>query len=108
MTLEEKIAHLRSASMKEARAEGNAIIDSDREALERVFEDHKKEALGQSETRIKAETVSARQQLNQAMAKSQLDLKRMQGKVQQDLKDKIFAETVALVHDYMKKEAYED
>ncbi|WP_418875109.1 V-type ATP synthase subunit E [[Clostridium] scindens] len=108
MTLEEKIAHLRSASMKEARAEGNAIIDSYREALERVFEDHKKEALGQSETRIKAETVSARQQLNQAMARSQLELKRMLGKVQQDLKDKIFAETVALVHDYMKTEAYED
>ena len=99
MTLEEKIAHLRSASMKEARAEGNAIIDSYREALEQVFEDHKKEALGQSETRIKAETVNARQQLNQAMARSQLELKRMLGKVQQDLKDKIFAETVALVHD---------
>ena len=45
MTLEEKIAHLRSASMKEARAEGNAIIDSYREALERVFEDHKERRL---------------------------------------------------------------
>ena len=108
MTLEEKFAHLQSTSMEEARAEGNAIIDTYREALEKVLEDHKEEALRQSETRIKAETVSAKQQLNQAMAKSQLELKRMQGKVQQDLKDKIFAETVALVHDFMKKETYED
>ena len=35
MTLEEKIAHLQSTSMEQARAEGNAIIDSHREALER-------------------------------------------------------------------------
>ena len=36
MTLEEKIADLRTASMEQARAEGNAIIDSHREALEKV------------------------------------------------------------------------
>ena len=40
MTLEEKITHLRTTSMEEARAEGNAIIDSYRKALEKVLEDH--------------------------------------------------------------------
>ena len=108
MTLEEKIARLRTTSMKEARAEGNAIIDNYREALQKVLEDHKEEALRQSETRIKAETVSARQQLNQAQARSQLELKRMQGKIQQDLKDKIFEEAAALVQNFMKTEAYKD
>ena len=48
MTLEEKISHLQTTSMEQARAEGNAIIDSHREALEKVFEDHKAEALRQS------------------------------------------------------------
>lgn len=108
MTLEEKIAHLQSSSMAEARSEGNAIIDTYREALEKVLEDHKAEARRQSETRIKAETVSAKQQLNQAMARSQLDLKRKHGKIQQELKDKIFEETLSLVNDYMKTEPYED
>lgn len=108
MTLEEKIAHLQTTSMEQARAEGNAIIDSHREALEKVFEDHKAEALRQSETRIKAETTSARLALNQASAKSQLEIKRRQGKVQQELKDKIFKEALSLVEDYMKTEAYED
>ena len=51
MTLEEKIAHLQATSMEEARAEGNAIIDSYREALQKVFDDHKEEAMLQSETR---------------------------------------------------------
>ena len=108
MTLEEKIADLRTASMEQARAEGNAIIDSHREALEKVFEDHKAEALRQSETRIKAETTNARLSLNQAAAKSQLEIKRRLGKVQQELKDKIFEEVMGLVKDYMKTEAYDD
>lgn len=108
MTLEEKIAHLQTTSMEQARAEGNAIIDSHREALEKLFQDHKAEAVRQSETRIKAETTNAKLMINQAAAKSQLEIKRRQGKVQQELKDKIFEEVSALVNDYMKTEAYTD
>ena len=80
MTLEEKIAEIRSSSMEAARAEGNDIIESYRRALEKVFEDHKQEAVRQMETRVKAETVNAKQQKNQAMAKAQLDLKRQEGR----------------------------
>lgn len=108
MTLEEKIAHLQSTSMEQARAEGNAIIDSHREALEKLLEDHRSEARRQSETRVKAETTNARLSLNQAAAKSQLEIKRRQGKVQQELKDKVFKEALELVKDYMKTEAYSD
>lgn len=108
MTIEEKIAHLQASSMEEARAEGNAIIDSYCEALEKVFNDHKTEAMKQSETRIKAESINARQQLNQASAKAQLELKRKQGKIQIELKDKIFEEASALIQEYMKTKDYED
>ena len=108
MTLEEKLAQMQSASMEQARAEGNAIIDSHREALEKVFEDHKAEALRQAETRIKAETTNARLSLNQAAAKSQLEIKRRQGKVQQELKDKIFEEAASLVNNRYTYRAYND
>ena len=96
MTLEEKIAEIRSSSMEAARAEGNDIIESYRRALEKVFEDHKQEAVRQMETRVKAETVNAKQQKNQAMAKAQLDLKRQEGRVQKELKDKVFREVMEL------------
>ena len=108
MTLEEKFSYLQTTSMEQARAEGNAIIDSHREALEKVFEDHKAEARRQAETRIKAETTNARLSLNQAAAKSQLEIKRQRGKVQQELKDKVFEEALSLVQDYMKTDAYND
>ena len=108
MTLEEKIEHLQASSMEEARAESNAIIDAHREALEKLFEDHKEEALRQAETRIKAETVNAKQQLNKAMSKSQTELKRQQGQIQQDLKDQLFDEVRAKTGEFMKTEAYDD
>ncbi len=65
MTLEEKIAHLQTTSMEQARLEGNVIIDTHQAALEKVFEDHKAEATRQSETRIKAEAANAKLSLNQ-------------------------------------------
>ena len=104
MTLEEKIAHIQSVSMEEARAEGNEIITAYKTALEKVFEDHKKEAVRQSQTRVRAESTNARQQKNQAMAKAQLDLKRQQGK---ELKNKLFAEVADLVRDFMKTPDYD-
>ncbi|MDD3360880.1 MAG: V-type ATP synthase subunit E [Hespellia sp.] len=108
MTLEEKIAHLQASSMENARAESNAIIDSHRDALEKLYQDHKEEALRQSETRIKSETIKAKQDLNKAMAKTQLEIKRKQGTVQQELKDKLFKEVYNLTDNFMKTEAYED
>lgn len=108
MTLEEKIARIQTSSMEAARSEGNEIIESYRAALDKVFEDHKQEALRQVETRVKAETVNARQQKNQAMAKAQLDLKRQEGRVQKELKDKVFQEVMELVEHYMKTEEYKE
>ncbi len=62
MTIEEKIAHLQTAAMEDARKEGNSIIERHREAHESIFEMHRAEALRQSETRIQAEVSSAKQQ----------------------------------------------
>lgn len=108
MTLEEKLSHLQASSMEAARAEGNAVIDNYRDALEKVFKDHKEEMLWQSETRIKAEQSNARQMLNQASARTQLELKKKTGKVQVELKDKIFEEAQTLVQDFMQTKDYED
>lgn len=108
MTLEEKLAHLQATSMEEARAEGNAIIDNYREALEKLLKDHNEEMRWQAETRIKAEQSNARHMLNQATARTQLELKRKTGKIQVELKDKIFEEAHALAQDFMKTDAYKD
>lgn len=106
MTIEEKVFHLQTAAMEEARAEGNAIIKQHEDALYSVFEQHCEEARRQSETRIKAEEVSARQQLNMTASRAQLELKREVSRVQSELKQKLFEEVEELLQEYMKTEAY--
>ncbi len=106
MTIEEKISHLQAAAMEEARAEGNAIMKQHEDALLGVFEQHRMEILRQSETRVKAEHVNAKQQLNMAMSKAQLELKRELSKTQKELKKELFEEVRAMVREYMKTEDY--
>ena len=108
MTLEEKIEHLKNASMEEARASGNRIIQEHSDALEKIFNDHKENAIRQAELTIKTETNNAKQELNKAMAKSQLDLKRQQGKCHTQLKNKLFKRVLELVEEYMKTSAYDE
>lgn len=106
MTLEEKISHLQTAAMEEARAEGNAIMKQHEAALENIFEQHRIEAIRQSETRVKAEGVTAVQQLNMAMSEAQLQLKRDLSKMQKELKKKLFSEVEEMLQEFMQTEEY--
>ena len=91
MTIDERVAHLQEAAMEEARAKANAIVKQHEQTLTNVLNQHKGEANRQSDVRIKAETVSARQQQNMAVSKAQLELKREYGKRQKELKQELFA-----------------
>lgn len=108
MTLDEKITHLQETVMTEARAEGNAIIENHKKALESLFEKHKEEAERQSEIRIQSETTNAKRQLNQAAAKAQTELKRAMGQCQSELKVKLFEEVKELLLEFTKTEEYLD
>lgn len=106
MNLQDKTAHLQEAAMTEARLQGNAIIEQHKKALVGVFEQHKLEVIRQSETRVKAETTSVKQQLNMATSKAQLELKRELGRTQNELKKELFVEVRELVEQYMQTEDY--
>ena len=92
--------------MEEARAEENAIMKRHEDALRGVFEQHKLERKHQSELRIKSETVSTRQQLNMAVSKAQLEMKREAGKKHKLLKKALFAEVEEELQNFMKTEEY--
>lgn len=106
MTIEEKLKYLQDASMEDARARGNAIINEHMDALEKIFAEHKESVLRQAELTLKSETAKARQSLNKEMAKAQLDLKREQGQCQTFLKNRLFKRVLVLVKDFMKTEEY--
>ena len=96
------------AAMEEARAEANAIVKQHENALRSVFEQHQIEARRQSETRVRAESVTAKQQLNMAMSKAQLELKREMGKIQTELKTELFEEVQLKLLAFMRTEEYKE
>ena len=57
LTNEEKITHIRTAAMEEARAEANAIIKQHEDALRSVFEQHQidESACGECDCKTAAE-----------------------------------------------------
>ena len=57
--------------MTEARLQADAIVKQHKDSLLKVFYQHKQEALRQSETRLKAEETTGKQQLNLATTKAQ-------------------------------------
>lgn len=107
MTLDEKIEHLKKASMEEARAQGNAIIQEHSDALEQSFNEHRENALREAELTLRSETNKAKQDLNKAMASAQIDLKRKQGKWHSELKNRLFERVLELLLDYMQTDAYD-
>ena len=106
MNLREKTEHLQDVAMTEARLQADKIVKQHKDALLKVFYQHRQEAIRQSETRIKAEETTGRQELNLATTKAQLELKRELGKTQAELKKVLFEEVEKLIHDYMKTKEY--
>lgn len=86
--------------------QANTITAQHRKALENINEQHRAEALRQSETRIKAELTGSKQQLSMAASKAQLELKREFGKTQKRLKKQLFEEVHDRLQAYMKTEDY--
>ncbi len=108
MTLEEKIEHLRTAAMEDARAEGNEIIQMHKTSIDQIFEDHKEIALRQAELSVKTASDHANQQLNKAMATEQTAIKRAQSRCQHQLKTKLFARIEVLLKEYLQTPEYSE
>lgn len=108
MTLDEKMTHIQEVVMKEARADGNRVIENHKKALESLYEKHVEEKKAQSAIRIQSETTNARRQLNQAAAKAQSEQKKALGKCQNELKVKLFEEVRELLIRYRDTEEYKE
>ena len=107
MTIEERIAHIQESAMEEARLKADAITKQHEKMLAGIFNQHRDEAVRQSEVRIRGELINARQQQNMAASRAQIELKREYGKRQKELKKELFEEVERKLQEYMKTDAYE-
>lgn len=108
MTLEEKIQNLQRVSMKEARAEGNALIQGHSDLLSRRFEEHKEKARMQAEIKVETEKSRTKLRLNKELSEFQLELRRQLNERREELKRKLFDQVGGILSDYMKSTKYTD
>ena len=64
MTIDEKLSHFYDITVEEAHEKAAAILDEHKAALEKMAEEHKTLSEENAQTQIKAETASARREIN--------------------------------------------
>ena len=87
MTIDEKLSHFYDITVEEAHEKAAAILDEHKAALEKMAEEHKTLSEENAQTQIKAETASARREINKALSAEQLTIKRDWTRKQNELKD---------------------
>ena len=93
MTTEEKLQHFLDTCMEDARVRSGRMLDEYMSALEKTFEEHK------ADTR--------RREINKQLAVGQIDIRRMLGQKQEELKDKLFVELKDMLAHYLETQDYQ-
>ena len=107
MTIDEKLSHFYDITVEDARAKSAAILEEHKEALEKMTEERKTLSEENAQAQIKAETASARREINKALSAEQLTIKRDWTKKQNELKEKLFSEVKELLDSFTKTPEYE-
>ena len=108
MTIDEKLSHFYDITVEDARAKAAAILEEHRQTLDKMTEERKVLSEENAQAQIKAETASARREVNKALSAEQLTIKRDWTKKQNELKEKIFSEVKELLESFTKTPEYED
>ena len=104
----QKLSHFYDITVEEAHEKAAAILDEHKAALEKMAEEHKTLSEENAQTQIKAETASARREINKALSAEQLTIKRDWTRKQNELKEKIFSEVKGLLESFTKTPEYEN
>lgn len=106
LTTEEKLRHFQESSINSAYEKSNRAVREYEEALERKFEEHKREKLKHAENEIKTETDLIKRENNDKYSQAQNNIKKEFTKRSQELTEKIFYELIDLIKSYKKTEDY--
>lgn len=106
MTTEEKLKHFLDTCMKDVRIRSTRMLDEYTSALEKSFEDHKHDANHRAQLLIRQETERMERDINRQISAGQLDIRRLLGRRQDELKEELFADLQKRLDDYTKTPEY--
>ena len=92
MTTEEKLQHFYDASIESAAKEARFLQEEHREALEKMFQEHKETKERQAKAQLQAESDSLKREINKTVSAKQLEYRRILSSRTEEIKKEIFQE----------------
>lgn len=108
MTIEEKLKHFYDISISETQRQASESIETHRQYLMNLLEEHKHTHILQAEAEIKSETEHAKREINKALSAEQLHIKRQWSQRQNQLKDQLFAQVKKRLEEFIHSPQYEE
>jgi len=108
MTTEEKLKHFLDVSIEGATKQGASMLEDYKEALNQIFEQHKKDAVRKADLQVTLGIASLEHEKNKELSKEQIRIKRETSQLQEELKEQLFTEVKNLLEQYMATEEYQN
>ena len=107
MTTEEKLKHFLDTCMEDARMRSSRMLEEYMAALENDFKEHQQEAQRRAGLQVRQETNQIERDMNKKLSLKQMELKRSQGRKQEELKERLFDQLKKKLEAYEKTAEYE-
>lgn len=107
MTTEEKLQHFLQYCMEDARTRSAKMLDDYTAALEQTFQEHTAHSTHNAAMRLEMESAKIEREINKQLSIEQINIKRMLGQKQDELKDTLFSELQDMLANFMSTSEYE-
>ena len=97
MTIEEKLEHFREVTLETATREAYNELNTYQQGLDRMYEEHRRDAQKRREHQIRVETTENRQISNKELAKEQMACKRELSRCEEELTEQLYREVESIL-----------
>lgn len=106
MTLEEKLKHFQTTTMENATKKSEEMLKEYKDALNKVFEEHKLAKNREAELQIKIEKDDIKREQNKELSNEQIRIKKSLRDKHEKLKEELFAKVYQKISNFMQTEEY--
>lgn len=107
MTTEEKLEHFQNFCIEDARTRSTNMLDEYINTLEDALKDHQADARRHAKMMLDAEVAKIQREINKQLSIEQINIKRVFGQRQEELKDMLFVELKDMLANFMETTEYQ-
>lgn len=106
MTLDEKLDQFYKSAIDSATSQNIQIIDEYQKSLQKIYDEHKKDALRKAEVSYRVESDKLKREKNRQLSNEAIGIKRKISEKSADLTEILFQDVTSRVYAFMKTPEY--